>query len=309
MIKYFSLPGYWDHFYEIKGLLEYKKLHPSYFYMDKIIDSVYGFPPGLPWNGGRVNVHSNIHITPDQIYDFFNQYPEISLRHVCTNSLLDEKWIKDIQCNNYLQKYMRPQDAIIINSSLLYQHLRQFYSEKQFIWSTTLGIKDINKVNEISEKQMYVLNYIYNNNDNYLKQLKHPENIEVICMDECKFDCPNRLHHYEVYSRIHLGLPLRENDFLSCPYYTKEDHQLIPERILSRALTTEQAVTNQRLEELTQLGIQNFKISGRFTSTKVFFKLVLYYFIKPEYQDIAYKELCMTSEKMLLKQHIKFKNK
>jgi hypothetical protein len=70
-----------------------------------------------------------------------------------------------------------------------------------FVNSTTLGITDIDQVNNISKNEIYVLYYGKNNDNNYLKSLKYPENIEILCAETCIPNCPYRSKHYEAISK------------------------------------------------------------------------------------------------------------
>ena len=270
MIKRFSLPGYYNHFNEIQVLLQYYKQHPDYFYPDRIIDSAYDLPPGLIWNGGRINL-SNKH---NKIY-------------------------------NFLKKYVSQQDKIIVNNPVLYTYLRKNYSF-EIIFSTTLCLNDIDTINKLSENNIYVLNYNYNNNDDYLRQLKHPEHIEILCGEPCVDNCPDRLQHYRTISKQQLGLPLDDNDIIQCRHRVMTE-AITPQTEFDVIQNRANAIHNDRIEALAAQGFQYFKISGRFTSTPVFFKLISYYLILPEKREEAEKELCKEVAKYQLCQKLKLK--
>lgn len=306
MIKRFSLPGYYNHFNEIQVLLQYYKQHPDYFYPDRIIDSAYDLPPGLIWNGGRINL-SNKHnkISYDQLFSFYHSIPNFHLRHTCTNMLLGEEEILNKECNNFLKKYVSQQDKIIVNNSVLYTYLRKNYSF-EIIFSTTLCLDDIDTINKLSENNIYVLNYNYNNNDDYLRQLKHPEHIEILCGEPCVDNCPDRLQHYRTISKQQLGLPLDDNDIIQCRHRVMTE-AITPQTEFDVIQNRANAIHNDRIEALAAQGFQYFKISGRFTSTLVFFKLISYYLILPEKREEAEKELCKEVAKYQLCQKLKLK--
>ena len=52
MIK-FSIADYYGHSHFIIMFLDMQEQFPHYFYEDRKIDSAYGMPSGLIWNGGR----------------------------------------------------------------------------------------------------------------------------------------------------------------------------------------------------------------------------------------------------------------
>lgn len=213
----------------------------------------------------------------DEIFDKFQQFPSIHFRYVFTNSLLTPEMMNDYRSNQFVKKYIRPQDKVIINSPYLIEHFEKNYPDIEIIYSTTLDIKDIDKVNELTEKRIYVLNHNMNNNNEYLAQLKHKENIEVICADPCIFQCPLKKWHYD---RISETL-LYNAPHYQCTYWTEE--QL--DDIFNTVMTRPQAIRNDRVEELSNMGIQYFKISGREAYVPEWIEFLLYYLAKPEYKD------------------------
>ena len=130
------------------------------------------------------------------------------------------------------------------------------------------------------------MNYNYNNNNSYLKQLKHPENIEILCAEPCLQNCPNRVAHYKNVSEMILGLNDTFYAMEQCPMHNKHtflstsDIQLLPN-----------AVTNKRVEELSQLGIKYFKISGRQLPPLILLEVILYYLVLTEYHQRVREEI------------------
>lgn len=171
---------------------------------------------------------------------------------------------------------MRPQDGVIIANYALDEHFKTHYPDIERIYSTTLDIKDIELVNKLTENNIYVMNYTYNNNNEYISKLKHPENIEVLCADTCIFNCPRRKWHYENTSRVVL--------FNEEPYHCTE-HKCNGELQdpFALMLNMPQTITNQRVDELANMGIQNFKITGREVKTPLLLEYILYYLAKPEF--------------------------
>ena len=284
MVKYFSLPCFYQNFYAIQLLMNYMKKYPDYFYQDRVIDSFYDADPSLAWRGGRSKTY--MFTKPpkmESILDYFNKYPNIKLRHVFTNCLLDEELIHNEHCNEFVQKYIRPQDEVILNSPLLIQHFKTNYPQIPIVYSTTLDIKDIDQVNALSKNNVYVLNYNYNIDDEYLKQLTHKENIEILCGELCIPNCPFRKVHYTYISKVILGIPLEENEFEECYY------QLHPEKLLD--VPPIERVTNNRIEELSEQGFKYFKISGRGITINLWWERVLYYLALPKYYEILKRVL------------------
>lgn len=212
----------------------------------------------------------------NDILDRYSKFPEISLRHVFSNYLIDSQLAKDYTCNKFVKQYIRPQDAVILASYGLIEHFRNNYPNIPIIYSTTLDIKDIALINKLTESNIYVLNYIYNNDNTYLSKLKHIENIEVLCGDICVFNCPYRKWHYDT---INENL-LYQNVNDKCRQYID-----MGDNILQYMLSLPQALNNQRIEELSSMGIQYFKVSGRELNSIALTPILLYYLVKPEYLD------------------------
>lgn len=279
-MKKFSIPGYFHYFKNCKLLIDYKKEHPDRFYSDREIDSSYDLPGGMIWNGGRVRY--NYGYTPwelDSVMQYYFNETSLKLHHTCTNLLIDEALAQDWLCNLFLTQYCREQDSIIVASEALHKHLLNSFKSEQIIYSTTLDITDVKTINEITKTNLFVLNYKYNNENNYLKQLEHPEKIEVLCAEPCVYGCLNRNNHYKKISEQQLWLLNEEDlDSSSCPHG-------IEGRTFSEIQTLPHAITNERIDELANMGFEYFKISGRTLNPYQWFETVIYYLVLPEYRD------------------------
>lgn len=80
-------------------------------------------PPNLIWNGGRLNIIDMPQITYNKVFNYYNNLSNFHLRHSCTNTLIKNDLIYDIDCNNFIKNYVSQKDYIIINSSELYHYL------------------------------------------------------------------------------------------------------------------------------------------------------------------------------------------
>lgn len=282
MLK-FSIPGFYNYFEAVKSFIIYKVEHPEQFYSDRIIDSSYDNCKPILWNGGR-RPPTLFNVNIQQIHEFFRDFPEIKLRHVFTNCLLNEELTKDYICNKFVVDCVRPQDEVIINHPALIEHFKKEYPNIPIIYSTTLNIIDINQINEITENNIYVLNYNYNNDDNYLAQLKNKQNIEIICAEPCKPNCPNRMQHYTSISRGYLYEQPTQEDIDTCPYGSDK-------LLFCQLMTNPTAITNSRLKELETQGFQYFKISGRTVPLPQWLETMIYYFVLPKYHDVVRQTL------------------
>ena len=278
MIKKFSLPGFYHTFDIIVSFLKYRQEHIEYFYEDRIIESIYDVPPDTIWGGGREPQPPMRQINMDTINNTFTKdFPSIELRYVFTNTLITPEIIQDYKSNQLLKRYIRAQDSIIINHKLLIYYIQTYFPQIKLIYSTTLDIKDIQQVNKLTEHNLYVLNYAYNNDNKYISQLTNKNNIEILCAEPCSPDCKMRVKHYESISRMYLGLPGLD---IPCPFNS-------PDHIydLEQKLTQKNAVTNERIDELAQIGITHFKLTGRGLKVPPLLEIFLYYLVKPEYRN------------------------
>lgn len=226
------------------------------------------------WGGGRYTPVDNINL--HNLLDEYNKHPEIKLRHVFTNCLLNQTTINDYKCNKFVCDFIRLQDEVIVNHPLLIEHFQTYYPRIPIIYSTTLDIKNIDKVNEITKTNIYVLNYNYNNDNSYLEQLEHKENVEIICAEPCEPNCPYRMEHYKTISQRYLSVVASEESVYICPFGSEG-------KLFFDVMKSPLAITNGRLKELEAQGFQYFKISGRTTLPPQWLETVLYYLAKPEY--------------------------
>ena len=280
MIKKFSLPDYYNKGKYILDLFYYKKNNPDKFYHDRVIDNAYGAHPSLLWTGGRL-IKDRYTMPMNDIITEFNKIPEIELRHVCTNLLITPELTTDYKANYFFTHYMRPQDKVIVAHPLLINHFKYNYPKIPIIYSTTMNIKDIKDVNEITKKNIYVLNYNYNYDDEYIKQLQYPNNIEILCGEPCIANCPNREKHYKEISKIVLQI---NEGFYACPFNSE---RLTADEIVSLP----HALTNERIDQLSEMGIQYFKISGRTLDLANWLGVILHYLVLPEYRENVFFHL------------------
>ena len=282
MIKKFSLPDYYGKIEYIIKLIKFRQEHPQYFYTDRIIDSCYGAHPDILWAGGRRVGCDHDFMSMQEVLEDYSIAPEVELRHTCTNYFITKNIAYDYKTNYFMQHYLREQDKIIVANPLLIEYLQQNYPETKLIYSTTLNITDIKEVNKISKNNIYVLNYNYNNNNEYLKQLENINNIEILCAEPCQPNCPKRVQQYKHISMEMLGLTNGE-DFIC---NNNRDY-----RFKSEIMQLPTAVTSERVDELAEMGIQYFKISGRLLKVPAWLDLIIYYLVLPQYQEQVFMQL------------------
>ena len=275
MEKRLILPGWFTMYQEACMFLDYYNKYRNEFFEDRIIDSFYDCPSNLLWNGGRV-----VPAEPYSLQDltdtikFFRDH-NVNLRYTFTNTYVQGDMVKDYYCNLFVKRFATPEDAFIVASDDLFNYLKTTYPDHQFVHSTTKNIVDIDTINELTKDDIYVMNYNYNNNDNYINKLTHLNNIEILCAEPCNFNCPYRAKHYDTINRMQSKL---DTTLWDCPYN-------VYERTFSDIQRLPTAISNDRLDQLAAKGIRYFKISGRAQNPMQYFDCILYYTAKPEYHN------------------------
>lgn len=281
MIK-FSIPGYCCQQDIVFFFAYLQKNHPEVFIENRYIDSSYDMPPGLIWNGGRVMLSG---MSPLDIWDMADEYAElnIKLRHTCTNNQLQSHHLSDVLCNNWINYTHKKGNAVIVNNNMLGSYIQKYYPNYQLVWSTTRTQDDIESVNALSENDLVVLNYNYNHDNNYINQLTHPKNIEILCAEMCVPNCPHRQDHYTAISRHQLWYRPLVDELHVCPFKREDPHISFYE-----GFSLPHNITNEYIDELyNTFGIENFKISGRKQPPHFLIEAICYYLIKPEYRDLV----------------------
>lgn len=281
MIK-FSIPDYYGHADLVFKFLDLQQMYPHYFYDNRIIDSAYGLPANLIWNGGRIFNRTNL--CQQQAYEMFDayaQYENFHLRHTCTNCMLTEELYLDHNCNTWIKYCEREGDSIIIYDDKLMEYLKTKYPKYTYIISTTKRIDDIKIYNEYSKNNLTVLDYRFNHDEDFLKKLEYPQNIEILCAESCIDNCPNREEHYRSISISQLNTP--NHPYYVCPFATDENNiSVFYDKIMKR----NHAITNEYIDYLyNTYGFCNFKISGRITMLPIYVESICYYLVKPEYRN------------------------
>ena len=285
MIK-FSLAGYYSKYVLNTMILALYKTNRHYFYDNIEIESVYGTLPGLIWTGCRF-IYPIQEINPysSEIYDMRDAYNDfnIKLRHTFTNSELTEDMLLDYRGNSWLKACEKEGNGVIVATELMAEYIRKNYPTYEIIWSTSCNLTDIDKINELSEQDMVVLDYSFNTDKKSLAKFTHPENLEILCAEYCIDNCPQRQEHYKFHSKMILNAEKDRRVESACPFFSPYKSNFY--EILK---TRDHVLTHEQVEELYNLyGINHFKLNGRALSVIDYVEVMMYYLIKPEYRDYA----------------------
>lgn len=273
----YSIPGiFFNNGTLTVALIELIKNKPNRFYDDFKITSVYGCPP-IIWNGGRV-LRGTVKL--DDLKEMIKYYNSnnISVRWTFTNQLLEEKHLDDRYGNKILEltkENETHQNDVNIASEKLKKYIEEKYPEMKIVYSTTLCIKDIDALNKISKRYIIVPDYTINNDFEKLKQLEHPENIEILVNDTCRDNCPLRHKHYIEHSKSNLNM----TEGMPCQFLGEANYILLRNTLKHHVKLED--IKNKYLP----LGINKFKLAGRSSSGQFFVESILEYMVKPEFKD------------------------
>lgn len=272
----FSLPGYWNKFNLNVQLIKLYEEERFKFRDNIIIDNFYDSFPCI-WNGGRmiegfVNVDNIINTV-----NFYNS-KNFGLRHTFTNNLISSTDLNDTVANIICRISEKSINGITCNSDLLKNYIENNYPNFYFLYSTTLNLSDINKINELSKNNIVILNYNFNNNFEKLTLLKYPQNIEILIGESCIDNCPDRQQHYKITNENQKNL---SNYSFICPNNCDGDwdyYRYIPKR---KHFISIEDIENKYLP----LGFTKFKISGRKDNNINTLERYINYLVKPDYKD------------------------
>lgn len=285
----FSIPDFF-YLYDLNTmLLQLMQQEPQKFYDDVKIDSIYGSFPGCIWNSGRAACGwTSIENIVNTVAAFNQQ--KISVRYTFTNSQITGRHLFDYQCNTILQATENlvegMQNGVNINQPILAEYIEKNYPNYYLLWSTTKGVNSIEETNRLSEDRITVL-YYGMNNTTALKELTHPENIEILVSEACIENCPKRFEHYESIGKLQLLQPSEPG--FRCPYGCEQYFYY------DKATSRGHYVDIDDIREIyLPLGINKFKISGRQDHPVNLIENYVNYFAKPEYRDDVRNKLLIT---------------
>lgn len=243
-----------------------------------------------PWAGGRTN---SGYVSAPQMYDTiqkFNTYG-VSVRHTFNNVLLNKTHLGDITGNAICKLTSKASSEVAngctVNSADLVNYIKKTYPKLYVVWSTTKELSDVDAINELSKGQLTVISYTYNNDFDRLKQLKHSENIEILCVEEgCIPNCPTRNARQTYVSKYNLLDFNPGTQFFPPPCLSHTSGSTyFYSHIYNRSWYI--SIDDIR-EKYLPLGFNKFKISGRSNNPLTVINSIenyVLYLVKPEYRD------------------------
>lgn len=248
---------------------------PQWFYEDVQISAAYGSFPNCIWNGGRTLLGD---INKTRMINTVEELNKrgIAVRYTFTNPLIEEKHLGDTFANICMEVANNGQNEVLVNSPALEEYLRKNYPNFKYISSTTKCLKTIEEVEAELEKDYYlvVLDSSLNNHDEIFK-MKNRDRIEVLVDHACRVDCPNRVNHYIASGQAQLNYDISQ--FPRCRAVERSFEELKDNgSFISREMIT---------GKYNQAGFRHFKLDGRSFEPKKLVDSLMYYFVKPEFQD------------------------
>lgn len=209
----FHLPGLRYNYPLNMMFLSLKKQRPEYFRENLEIASFFGEFPTSLWNGGRFSNGDQCdrRFVKEVIQSINKQ--GIPVRYTYTNPLLTEKDLEDEYCNFCLKAADNGKNEVLVVSPLLEAYIRKHYPSFKINSSTCKEIRDLDALNGELEKDysLVVLDYNFNNQWEYLEQIKQKEKCEILVNSCCIPNCPRRGEHYrQIAKQQQIALKNRE---------------------------------------------------------------------------------------------------
>lgn len=258
-------------------LIRLIKEHPECFYNNIKIGAIYGSFPGAIWNGGRVVLGIALQEKIEELVKIYNDL-NVPIRFTFTNCLIEKEHLNDTYCNMILKIADNGKNEILVNSPVLEDYIRDKYPNYKILLSTTRCERDVNKINDFSEKyHLVVPDYRDNNNFDFLKQLKHKDKIELLVNAYCDPECKIRAKHYELISKDQLNFTGNNSKNMGCGTGNKSFYDILNQ---STTITDEDLYTRY-----VPFGFNNFKIEGRTLHNLDIIESYIYYLVPPDRKE------------------------
>lgn len=283
-IIYFHIPGFFEYFSLNKKLIELMETKNECFIENYKIGSIYGSFPNAIWNGGRVCFGICFKEDIEECVRFYNEH-NIPLRYTFTNSLIDVKHLNDTYCNMIMEVSNNGFNQVLVNSSILEEHIRKNYPKYKIISSTTKRVIDKNELNEELDKDYHlvVLDYDLNKDFDYLELIKQKDKIEILVDELCGDKCPYRKEHYNFYADSQLNF--KKNNAFECKFLEKSINNF------DEIKNNHNFISNKEINKYIDMGFRNFKLVGRLININFVIDSYVYYLVKPEFQNQIKLEL------------------
>lgn len=269
----FHLPGYFKFPNIYNFILQNYKENPEIFRDNVEIGSIYDSPACI-WNGGRLMYMPETKASLEYYRDILNEF-KIPMRFTFTNALLEEKHTYDTYGNLILEIFNTGTNEILCNSRILETYIRNIYGDRyKYISSTTKRLLEKDEqIAEINKYYLTVIDYDYNKDFDFLKQIESPSKCELLCNSACHPNCEFRTAHYENISKCQLNY---DYDNLETCLYGKTGEMFL-------SIQNSNCISAEDIDNIyLPMGFKHFKLEGRIYSPLELIETLLNYLIKEE---------------------------
>lgn len=298
---YWHLPGLYMDNVLYYGLFPLLKEHAEYLRDGHEIHCVYGSIPFAVWNGGRKHLGDG-GITKEMIIGLKKFYSDFNIKIALTwsNTLLKKEHLNDTYCNMITEIFEDEGNYIITASNLLFDHIKSRYPKYKIIASSVRHLPADNTYGldrYYDDYDLIVLHHEFNKDieqSEYLTTFM-ANKLELMVNQSCISWCQHSDDHYRSISQAQLNFSDAEE--YKCPYKKKPiSNPVIPDVYYNE----DTFLSRERVEELSDIGIQHFKIVGRSMRTYdmiTVLKWILYYMINDEYKNTVWNRLITEQHK------------
>jgi hypothetical protein len=196
-----------------------------------------------------------------KVFALMKEY-NISSRLTFSNSLIEEKHLSDIKCNELCRLLnLDTNNGIIIHSDILMKYLKSKYPNLYFVSSTTKVLTDFNDFKHELENPDFtyvVPDFRLNKQLEKLNSLSesYKPKVEFLCNECCWYGCKDRKECYKSVSKQNLGIDCMDH-VCKAPFY-KEGYRF------SRVMENPAFISLEDILNIyVPMGYSNFKIEGR----------------------------------------------
>lgn len=275
----FYIPGFYCYYKVNRELVSLMKEFPFAFTAN--IGAVYGSFPGSIWDGGR---SPDVSMTAtraemEEIVSTFNSVG-VPIRYTFANSQLTEEHLKDEYCRMAMDVADNGMNEVVVNSPLLEEEIRKCWPSYRIVSSITKCLftaEEVNREIDSGKYSLVVLMQEYNGDVDFLTKLNDISKLELLVNEYCIPNCPYKKIHYELISKANIAR--QKITFYECPILCRNTN-------FYENLSSPTSIPIGQIDVYSKMGIRNFKIAGRKQSLYDTIEALVYYLVKPEYQNI-----------------------
>ena len=242
--------------------------------MKKIIDfydvsvqiNAFDSPSGCVWDGGRLCNVTSAGLSDEEFIrkvKFLNS-KGIGCYFVFSSNYISSSDLDDVQCNTILKECEDEMNGINLQSDILFNYISKTYPKYKLSLSLTHNRKNLEFYKDKDKYDTIILPPDLNKDFDFIKTIG-ADRVEVLANEICYDECPNRSFHYDSTGmlnkacRNNISLPSSKATDV-CSFNNIELMRMPKEKL--RQLTSVQ-LTVDKILKLKEIGVRQFKVSGR----------------------------------------------